>query len=343
MLTAILQFLISAAIIVIAGTTLTRFADKISDLTGLGRVLVGSIFLAAATSLPELSVDISAVRQGHVDLAAGDLVGSSLFNLLILAILDLLHYSRGQMLSRTAAAHALSATIGIVLTSLVALAILLGKSVQQFAVAGIGPGSWVILVGYLLGVRMIFYDQRISAQIAGLEAEVPSDEETRKASLKKAVFGYVAAAAVIVIAAPYLADAAGTIAEYSGLGTTFIGTTLVALCTSLPELVASLAAIRMGAFDLALGNIFGSNAFNMILFVPLDLAHQGPIMAEVSTGHVLTALAVILVTSIAILGQLYQVEKRQKFIEPDALMMIGIIFAALAGVYYLRDGIGVAG
>jgi Sodium/calcium exchanger protein len=96
----ILQFVVSAAVIVIAGTYLTRYADAIADLTGLGRLLVGSILLAGATSFPELSVDLSAVRLGEVDMAVGNLIGSSLFNLLILGILDLSHHSRGRMLAR---------------------------------------------------------------------------------------------------------------------------------------------------------------------------------------------------------------------------------------------------
>ncbi len=104
---AILQFLIAAAIIVAAGTFLSRFADIIAEVTGMGRLLIGSILLAGATSLPELSVDISAVRKGLPNVAVGDLMGSSLMNLLILGIVDLLPGSRGRALSRISSAHAL--------------------------------------------------------------------------------------------------------------------------------------------------------------------------------------------------------------------------------------------
>ncbi len=96
MAVATLQFVLSAAVIVAAGVALTRFGDAIADLTGLGRLIVGSILLAGATSLPELTVDISAVRFGLPDLAVGDLMGSSLFNLLILAVADLAHRSRAR-------------------------------------------------------------------------------------------------------------------------------------------------------------------------------------------------------------------------------------------------------
>ncbi|MGH8655958.1 MAG: hypothetical protein ACREYE_28945 [Gammaproteobacteria bacterium] len=80
-----------------------------------------------------------------------------------------------------------------------------------------------------------------------------------------------------------------------------------ALSTSLPELVASLAARRMDAFDLALGKLFGSNAFNLL--APLDLAHPRSLLAAVSPTHALTALYTILVTALVVIGQLYRAER----------------------------------
>lgn len=119
------------------------------------------------------------------------------------------------------------------------------------------------------------------------------------------------------------------------MGKTFVGTTLVALCTSLPELVASITALRMKAFDLVIGNVFGSNAFNMILFVLLDAVHPGLLFADVSQAHAVTAFAVILATAIAVLGQLYHVEKRWRIIEPDALLMLLILCGGLYLVFRL--------
>ena len=100
--------------------------------------------------------------------------------------------------------------------------------------------------------------------------------------------------------------------------------------------IASLYLIRGVFSDLALGNIFGSNSFNMILFVPLDIAHRSPLFASLSQTHVLTALAVIMATAIAVLGQLYKVEKRTWMIDPDALLVIAVILASLALIYYVR-------
>lgn len=114
-----------------------------------------------------------------------------------------------------------------------------------------------------------------------------------------------------------------------------MGTTLVALTTSLPELVASLAAVRLGAVDLAIGNVFGSNAFNMIMFVPLDAVCPGSLFQAVSSAHAITAFAVIVDAAITILGQLYHAERRLPIIEPDALLVILVIGGALALVFRL--------
>jgi cation:H+ antiporter len=333
MTTAVLQFLAAAAVIVVAGTFLTRYADAIAEITGFGRLLIGSILLAGATSLPELTVDISAVRGGMADLAVGDLMGSSLFNLLILAIMDLSHRQRGRLFSRAASAHALSATVSMALAALAGISILVGHRLGGVAILHMSYGSLVIVVAYLLSVRMIFFDQQVSAQQANLPEHVPP---TPGMTLRRAVIGFLIAAAAIVITGPYVAEAAGEIAEISGLGKTFVGTTLVAFSTSLPELVATLTAMRIGAFDLAAGNIFGSNAFNMVLLAPLDLVSAEPLMASVSVNHAVTCFAAILVTSVAVMGQLYQVERRRWLIEPDALAVVLLVVGALGLLYYLR-------
>lgn len=337
MLIALVQFAVCAAVIIVAGTFLTRCADALADLTGLGRLLVGSILLAATTSLPEMTVDISAVRMGLPDMAVGDLMGSSLFNLLILAVIDMLHHSSGRLLSRASAAHALSAIVSIALTALAVAGILLGQRGMSWTLLGIDLTSLAILLVYILGVRLLFYDQRVAA---GSHPAGPQDvlmPPGKRTTLGRASAGFAVAAVAVLLAGPYMAEAAGKLADLSGLGGTFVGTTLVAFSTSLPELVASLTAVRMGAFDLAAGNVFGSNAFNMVLLIPLDAVYQqGSLMSAVSPNHALTGLATIIVTCVAVAGQLYSVERRLKLIEPDALLMILLITGAIFLLYLIR-------
>ena len=333
------QFLLLAGAVAAAGSVLARSADQIAEATGLGRLLVGSLLLAAVTSLPELSVDIAAIRSGYIDLAAGDLFGSSLMNLLILAIVDLSIRSGRKMLSREGAAHALSATLGIAVTSLAGLAIVTADKLPAAMILGMSGWSWAILLSYLFGARMIFINQRISARLA---AESQSDESglfqgssARKPSFLLSAIIFGAAAVVLCFAGPKLAHVAGALAEETGLGGTFVGTTLVAVTTSLPELVASLTAIRIGAIDLAIGNAFGSNAFNIVLFVPLDFLHEGSIFLSMSGAHAVTAFTVVLATAIAVLGQLYHGERRLPFIEPDAFLMLFVVLGGLFLIYSL--------
>ena len=329
------EFVALSVVVAAAGVVLARAADRIAEVTGLGRLLVGSVLLAAATSLPELSVDVAAVRRGMADLATGDLLGSSLVNLLILAVLDLVQRSGRKMLSREAASHALSATLSIVLTALVGAAVVTAGRLPAAAWLDIGGWSWAILGAWLLGTRMLFIDQRISARAAIEAGAVVRATAPGYRGGGAAVGAFVVAAAVLLIAGPRLAEVADALAERSGLGRTFVGTTLVALTTSLPELIAAITAVRMGAIDLAVGNTFGSNAFNMVLFVPLDLIHEGSLFAVVSATHVVTALAVIVATAVAMLGQLYHARRRLPLCEPDAVLVLLVVVGALAIVYRL--------
>ena len=333
------QFLLLAGAVAAAGSVLARSADQIAEATGLGRLLVGSLLLAAVTSLPELSVDIAAIRSGYVDLAAGDLFGSSLMNLLILALVDLSIRSGRKMLSREGAAHALSATLGIAVTSLAGLAIVTADKLPAAIILGMSGWSWAILLSYLFGARMIFINQRISTRLAtesqSDDGNLSQERSARKPSFLLSAIIFGAAAVVLCFAGPKLAHVAGALAEETGLGGTFVGTTLVAVTTSLPELVASLTAIRMGAIDLAIGNAFGSNAFNIVLFVPLDFLHEGSIFLSMSGAHAVTAFTVVLATAIAVLGQLYHGERRLPFIEPDAFLMLFVVLGGLFLIYSL--------
>lgn len=339
----ILEFIGLALVVAIAGTFLARAADQIADVTGLGRLLVGSLLLAAATSLPELTVSIAAVRRGMPDLAVGDLLGASLVNLLVLAVLDLVHTKGGKMLSRKAAAHALSATLAITLAALAAIGILASRHLEPITWLGVGTTSWLILLAYAMGARMVFINQRIAVR-AARETTTASDDRlpertTPRHRLRDRLFAplltFAIAAAMIFLTGPQLARAAGELAERTGLSETFVGTALLALCTTLPEIVTSIAAIQLGAFDLVIGNVFGSSAFNILLLVPVDAAHPGSLLHDVSPLHAVTALGVIVATAIALLGQLYDVEHRIRFIDPDALLVIIAVVSALSLVYRL--------
>jgi cation:H+ antiporter len=144
MILVVSQFVFFAALIVGAGSFLSHYADAIAEITGFGRMLIGSVLLASATSLPELSVDIACIRQGNPDLAVGDLLGSSLMNLLILAVLDLTYRSRGKMFSRAASGHALGGAASIALTAIVAVSLLVERQTGGRELIGLGMGAMAV-------------------------------------------------------------------------------------------------------------------------------------------------------------------------------------------------------
>lgn len=327
MLLLFVKFLALSAVVVVAGIVLARCCDRIADLSGLGKTLVGMVLLAFATSLPEFTVAWKSVRIGAIDLTMGDVLGSSLINLLILSILDLMRKTRGQMLSRAAAAHALSAMAAVLLTSIILLFMLLDV---RWTVWLLGPGSIAVLVAYAFTIRLVYFDQQFALQ------QLPPADEEPHGRWWPVLTGFACAVAAIVFAGPRLAEVADLLAEETGLGRTFFGTVFVAAITSLPEAVTTFEALRLGSADLAVGNIFGSNAFNMIIPAIADLATDQPILAVASDTHAITAVAVILVTCVAVLGLLYRAEKRYWLVEPDAVLMIALIVGALALVYNYR-------
>lgn len=332
MITSIVQFVVSSLIIIIAGIFLVRFSDRIAQITKLSRLIVGSLFLAAATSLPELFVDISAVKNKMPDLAVGDLMGSSIFNLFILGIADLVHKGSTVIFSRASAHHAMAALLSIGMTAMAGAAILIEHQIELPVVGHFGIISIFIPIAYLFGLRLVYFNQKITDEAPKIKLQ-----NIERKPLVKALSGYLLSAGAILIAAPYLSEASGEIASQTGLGQGFIGTTLVAFTTSLPELVSTIASVRMGAYDLALGNIFGSNAFNILLLIPLDFIDEGSLFSAVSVEHVFTALATIGITSLAVMGQLYQIEKRKSFIEPDAFAVISLVVTTLIILYWFNS------
>ena len=323
----VLAFIAGGAVVAVAGTALARHADAIADATGIGRMWVGAVLLAGATSLPELTTDISAVRLGATDLAVGDLFGSSMANMLILAVIDLMPPRRG-VLQRVTLDHALGACLAIALNTMATLFVLLRP---QASAGWVGAASLLLLFGYIAGTRAVY------RQASRAPDEAPPSGSTQavsaKASLRKPVTGFVVAALVVLAAAPAFAWGAKGIAELTGLGTTFVGTWLVGLATSLPEVVACVAAVRMGSFDLAVGNLFGSNAFNMAIFAALDVAQPGNIFAALDPSHAISGMFAVVLMSLGLAAIVYRAKRRFVMLEPDSWLMLAVYVAAVIALY----------
>lgn len=323
-------FFISALVVVGAATKLAQYGDAIAVRAKLGGMFIGTLLLAGATSLPELLSAINAIQIGVIDLAAGSMFGSGMFNMFMLGLLDLL-YQQARVLRRVATTHALTASLANLLTGLAILFVLADVDLK---IGWVGLDSLSILVIYVAGVRLL--QQRGGTAI---ESEDLIDDG-KVPTLRRALIGFGLATVVLVLITPVMVQSASDIAEATGISTGFIGAALIAIATSLPELVATIAAVRIGAFDLAVGNLFGSNVFNMFALGLTDLFYtEGRFLGAIDPSFALAGLLVITLTSLGLIGNLARVERRFFFVEIDALLiMIGYIL----GMYLLYTrGIGV--
>jgi cation:H+ antiporter len=315
-------FLFSSALIVFIAVQLAKFGDVIAGRTRLGGMFIGLLLLAGATSLPEVLTTISSLAQGVPNLAAGNLLGSNMFNMFMLAVLDLLH-RKDRILRKAALRHALTGSVTIFLIGLVVFFILADIKVQ---IGWMGLDSLVLLLAYGVGVWLIRANQPRIAGAAAEAAPVPPGTPT----LRTGLIGFALAAAGLAAVTPLMVRSSAEIAEISGLGTTFVGTTLVALVTSLPEMVTTVAAIRLGDDDMAIGNLFGSNMFNMMAIGLTDAFYlQGRFLGAIDPAFLLVGMLGLLMTGLGLIGNLARLERRVFSIELDALALMVFYFAGL--------------
>jgi len=318
-------FVITAALIVLAAAQLAKYGDIIAVRTRLGGMFIGVLLLAGATSLPEVLTSISALSQQAPNLAAGNLLGSNTVNMLLLAIVDVVN--RKQRILRNAALkHALSGSLAVFMIGLVVFFMLADLDLK---IGWMGVDSLVIITAYVIAVRLIQGNPLPGSQPAALP-EIPEGT----GSLRRGIIGFLIAAAALVVITPIMVKSADEISVITGLGTTFIGTTLVALVTSLPELVTTLAAIKIGANDMAIGNLFGSNLFNMFAIGLTDLFYtQGRFLAAIDPSFLLVGVVGLLMTGMGLIGNLAKLERKIWFIEVDAFALIVVYLASLWLLY----------
>lgn len=319
-----LQFIFSGAVIVLAAMQLAKFADAIALRTGLGRLFIGSLLLASATSLPEILTGISSFQQGVHNLTAGNLLGSNAFNITLLAVADLASHNR-RVLRVVAMRHALTGSMTMVMITLAIFFLVANIDVM---VGPIGLDSLMLMVTY---AGMIYLLQQSTPP-----AELPAPEDITDSvpSARRSGIGFAIATLVIAIVSPLLVSSSAQIADQTGLGTSFVGLSLVAVVTSLPELVTTVALVRIGAEEMAVGNLFGSNMFNMFTIGFLDLFYSpGRFIGAIDPAFLLVGLLGLLITGIALIGNVGKIERRIfGLFEIDALL---IILLYLGGMWLL--------
>jgi cation:H+ antiporter len=327
-----LKFIVCAAIIVVAGTKAAQYGNIIAERTGLGRIRVGFLLLAVISSMPELITGISSVAiVNQTDFGVGTLLGSCLFNLTIIAILDIV-YRRGPVLNQVSLRHLPLAGMGILLMAVAGLSIRFRANLSGMSLGWLGVPTMVIMLLYLLGLWRILRSE------AGYQASLP---DVVTVGLARRVWVKLAVAALAVVGGgiwiSYIAD---EIALVTGWEASFIGSLFLAIVTSMPELVIAIAAFRMGALDLAVADILGANMLDISYLFILDLFYaRGSLLTSVSGANAITAVAVIAMTFVIAVGLRFRQRRKTFFV----ISWYGVVLIALYiyGAYALyNSGIG---
>lgn len=329
-----LKFLASLVIILFAGTKLARYGDVIAEKTGVGRIWIGLVLLAAITSAPELVTGVSsAVLVGLPDLAVGTLLGSCMFNLTILALLDILHRRR-PFLSEVKAQHMASAGIGILLVAIAGGSIFAGERLAGLALGWVGVPGIIILALYLAAMWGMFRFER-SHSLPSNNAVSQYEEEPMKVLYLK----FALAAGVVIGAGIWVSFIGDEISSTYDWSASFVGTLFLAVTTSMPELAVTIAALRLGAIDMAVADILGANMLDIAHLFTVDLFYsQGPVLSSVKGVHLVTAGVIIAMSLLTILGIRFR-QKRKTFIVASwyTPVLIGLY---IFGAYALFKGIG---
>lgn len=330
-----LQFAACLAIIIVTGTRLSRYGDIIAEKTGLGHVWVGIVLLATITSLPEVATGISSVAiVKNPDLAIGDLFGASLINLVIIVLLDVL-YTKGPILHFLGTGIVLATILSMLLIAAAATSIFLAHNVFSPSILGlVGIYSPMLFCLYLISQYILF---RFKSGQTGPAADADSQSDRyTSVSLKKTLLYFGVSAGVIVGAGIWLGLIGDQIADSTGLKASFVGTLFLAISTTAPEMVVSISSIRLGAPEMAVANVVGSNLFNIGVIIFLnDLFFSGkPILEYVSAGHILTALFALMMSSIVIIGILFRPKTwMRSWVGIDTTFMAILYIGALMALY----------
>lgn len=320
----LLQFLVCAAVIGRAGYSLSVSADGIADATGLGRGWIGLALLATVTSLPELSSGIASVTwMDAPNLAVGNVLGACVLNLAFLVVIDAVHRHE-PMYHAASPEHLLSTAFGIVMLGFVALSLLVSASMPTML--HLGLYSPLLLGLYLLALRSV-HAQDLQRRSSRDAAATPADPGP---ALRPLWLRFGAAAAIVVLAGSWLPSIADELARSLGWSRSFAGTVFMAVATTMPEMAVTLSALRLRALDMALGNLLGSNLFNLTILAVDDLFYtRGSLLAEASPVHAGTAVAACVMSALVIVGLVMRPQGR-------LLRVASWVSAALVAIYLLN-------
>lgn len=321
---AIPAFVLGAAIVWWAGVRLPRYVAVLSDRTGWGQGLAGMVVLGGITSLPELATGTSAAALGAPLLSLNDILGSASLNLLLLAIADSAIGARPLTSVVARPITLIQGVLGMMMFGVLGLAIGVGE-----ADFGLPVGLWATLI--LVGVIMTLLIADRSEKHPRWQVTNPPPDEFAEQDGADAMsdarmwLALVLLAAMILAGGMLLANAGEAIARKSDFGLAPVGFLLVAAATSLPEASAITGAMRAQRYQLAVGEIFGSNLFNLAIIFMIDLVAPGPpVLAQAGMFEMAAAMLALLLTGLFVVGLIERRDRTVLRMGEDSIAVIAL-------------------
>lgn len=342
----VLVFAAGAIATWIAGTALSKTTDALDARLGLGAELGGILLLAVAGSLPELAITVSAAAQGNLGLAAGNLIGGIAVQTMVLVVCDV---AVGPQRPLTFLIGALTPVLEGMLVVLVVSGVLMGALLKPSTAIGgvVSPASIAIIVVWTIGVYVINRVRKDPRWSVTMPGSHPGRRHRREAhpdqphpfparsTLRIGVY-FGIASGVTLIAGVALELAGNTLADRAGINGVIFGATVLAAATALPEISSGIAAVRLGDNALALGDIFGGNAFQLCLFLVADLIAGQPVLPQ--SGHLngwLASLGVAL-TAIYAIGVVARPDRCHARLGPDSILALVVFGLGIAGLFVVH-------
>jgi cation:H+ antiporter len=341
----VLVFAAGAGATWVAGVALSKTTDALDARLGLGEELGGILLLAIAGSLPELAITISAAAQGNLGLAAGNLIGGIAVQTMVLVVCDV---AVGPRRPLTFLVGALTPVLEGLLVVLVVSGVLMGSLLRPSTAIGgvVSPASIAIVVVWFLGVYVINRVRKDPGWSVSMPGSHPGRRHRRQphpeqphpftaSSTRRIVGLFLAACAVILVAGVGLELSGNTLADRAGVNGVIFGATVLATATALPEISSGIAAVRLGDNALALGDIFGGNAFQVCLFLLADLIAGAPVLPTAGRLNSWLASLGVGLTAVYAIGVIGRPQRCRARLGPDSILALIVFALGVAGMFVL--------
>lgn len=322
-------FFLVAAIIVVAGSKLSVYADILAIKLKLSRSAIGVLLVSIVTTLPEITTTLSAIcKVDAPNMALGNNFGSILFNLSIIGICDIV-FRQGGILRHIHNYELRPAVCSLALILIAALGLVFTVPVH-IGIFSFGLGSLAVILVYIACFKWI--------HSKGAPVEILEEaEEVRTTSTFAAALGFIVCSVAIVASGISLAVLGSRLAESAGLSRSFVGTLFLAVATSLPELTVGISSVRRGAFDLMLGNVMGANMLNVLVIALADIFYLNAALnvpGNLGWSQIFAAFCAVISTIVAIAGILrVSRERESRFIDWRSASIMGLHIICLVVIF----------